>query len=196
MKNILLVSSSQSSESSHPKKAARVLAQLLQANSPGAEVAMRDLATDPLPAINDDEFAGRTLKPHQRTVAQQAAINLSDALARELAAADVVIIAAATNNRAASDIDAWFDYVIRSSVRFGDPEKGQEVRPKAKKIYLVQARNGIDSPEQMRFQQSHITTVLAGFGLTNVHTIEIEGTAVEESADAFGELPGRYLATA
>ena len=195
MKNILLVSSSQPLEDSHPREASQVLARLLRVNSPGAEIAVRDLATDPLPVGDEVDVAARTLKAHQRTVSQQGAIDLSDALARELAAADVVIIAAATSDSASSELNAWFDYVIRSGIRFGDFEKWHQGRLTTKRIYLVQARNGIEAAGQMHLQQLHMTAMLAGIGLTNVHTIEIEGGPAEKSAAAFEDLPRHGLVT-
>ena len=180
MKNILLISSSPRGEDSYSTKVARLLADLVRVNSPAAEITVRDLAADPLPTIDEDCAAGWTLWPHQRTVAQQAAVDLSDALARELFAADVIVIASAMfNTGPTSTLKTWFDYVVRSGVRFSDSENGQQEFLGGKKAYLIQARGGTHSSglAPHKLQETHARRLLAGIGLTDVHTIEIDDVA-------------------
>jgi FMN-dependent NADH-azoreductase len=180
MKNILLISSSPRGEDSYSTKVARLLADLVRVNSSGAEITVRDLAADPLPILDEDCAAGWTLWPHQRTVAQQAAINLSGTLVTELFAADVIVIASAMfNTGPTSTVKTWFDYIVRSGVKFSDSENGQQGLLSGKKAYLIQARGGIYSSglAPHKVQESYTKRLLAGIGLTDVHTIEIDDVA-------------------
>jgi FMN-dependent NADH-azoreductase len=186
MKNILLISSSPRGEDSYSTKVARLLADLVRVNSSGAEITVRDLAADPLPIMDEDCVAGWALWPHQRTVAQQAAIDLSGALVRELFAADVIVIASAMfSTDPTATLKTWFDHVVRSGVKFSDSENGQQGLLSDKKVYLIQARGGIYSSglAPHKLQESHTKRLLAGIGLTDVHTIEIDDAHGKELSD-------------
>jgi FMN-dependent NADH-azoreductase len=180
IKNILLISSSPRGEDSYSTEVARLLADLVRVNSSGAEITVRDLAADPLPILDEDCVFGWTLWPHQRTAAQQAAFELSGALVREVFAADVIVIASAMFSMGpASTLKTWFDYVVRSGVKFCDSENEQPGLLGGKKAYLIQARAGISSSglAPHKVQESYAKRLLAGIGLTDVHTIEIDDVA-------------------
>jgi FMN-dependent NADH-azoreductase len=183
-KNILLVSSSPRGEDSYSPEIARLLADLVSANSSGVEITVRYLAADSLPIIDEDCVAGWTLWPHQRTVTQQAAIDLSGALMKELLEADVIVIACATFNTGPTSIlKTWFGYVVRFGFKFSDSENRQQRLLSGKEAYLFLARGGI---YPSRFaphtsQETYTKRLLASLGLTNVRTIEIDEVAYGEA---------------
>ena len=179
MKNILLISSIPRGDAALSRRVARLLRDLSNVDVAGVEITVRDLVADPLPYLDEDGIAGWTLKPHQRTVAQQAAINLSNTLATELFAADVIVIASGMTSLApTSALNAWFDYVFRCGVSVGHSEKEQHGRLGGKEVYLVQERHGTHSQGPMQpggFQKPYTKGLLAGIGFTDVHTIEVDG---------------------
>src|SRR5439155_1399437 len=59
---------------------------------PGTLVIERDLATNPVPHLTADAFAGFSAKPGERSPAQQTAAEVSDALIDELKRADGLVL--------------------------------------------------------------------------------------------------------
>ena len=89
------------------------------ATHPGAHVIERDLATTPVPHLTAEVFAGFTAKPGERSPAQQAATEASDALIDELRRADVLVLGLPMYNFGVpSALKAYFDYVGRAGETF------------------------------------------------------------------------------
>jgi FMN-dependent NADH-azoreductase len=72
MSNILFVTSSARRSASYSSQVAVALLEKLQDSSPNAEVAVRDLAGDPLPHIDDDFVAATRGAGGPQTDAQKA----------------------------------------------------------------------------------------------------------------------------
>src|SRR5216684_3238398 len=97
MSHILLVISSPRGAASYSSKVACSLAEKLAGDDAKA-ITVRDLAGWPLRHIGED-FVGALYAPAEnRTRPQQAAIDLSDELVKELFAANVIVIASAMIN--------------------------------------------------------------------------------------------------
>ena len=88
---------------------------------PGADVTYRDLATDQVPHLaNATQMAALTPKD-LRTADQNAAIALSEELARELLDADVYLFSSPIYNWGVpSQLKAWFDHVALDRSLFGE----------------------------------------------------------------------------
>jgi FMN-dependent NADH-azoreductase len=181
MTNILLVLSSPRGEASHSTQVARNLVVRLKAARPDAAVAVRDLASDPLPHI-DAEFIGALFTPDEnRSDTQRAEVERSDRLVDELLAADIVVIASAMINFApTSTLKSWLDHIARAGRTFRYTEAGTpEGLVPGKKVYLVESRGGVYSEGALKaidFQEPYLRHMLGFMGMTDVEVIAVEGT--------------------
>ena len=180
MSHILLVISSPRGAASYSSKVARSLAEKL-AGGDAKAITVRDLAGWPLRHIGED-FVGALYAPAEnRTRPQQAAIDLSDELVKELFAANVIVIASAMINFGIStNLKTWVDHLVRAGVTFRYTEKGPEGLVKGKKAYIVQASGGVYSEGPMvpfNFADTYLKRILGFIGITDVEVIAIEGVA-------------------
>ena len=177
--NILHLTSSPRGDASYSNRvAAQVIAEL-QRREPGATVATRDLARDPLPHIDDDFVVATKSAAGPQTEAQRLKLAQSDALVDELLAADLIVIAAPMINfTIPSNLKTWIDYVARAGRTFSYTEKGPQGLVTDKQVILVVARGGVyaDKPAY-DFQVPYLKNVLAFLGMTDVEVLEVEGTA-------------------
>ena len=201
MSRILLITSSPRGAASYSSQVARALASKLADGHGHSKVAVRDLAREPLPHIDESFAVARNTPPERLSAAQRAALERSDALVAELEAADVVIIAAAMINFGIpSTLKAYIDHVLRPGVTFRYGEKGPEGLVRGKKVYLVLARGGVYSgPMQaLNFQDTYLRAALGFIGLTDVEVLTVEGVALgaEAAASAVGAALERISAIA
>ena len=142
--NILHLSSSARGNASYSNRVAAQVIGELSARNPGAPVAVRDLARDPLPHIDDDFVAATRSPAGPQTERQRAALAQSDALVDELLAADVIVIAAPMINfTIPSNLKTWIDYVARAGRTFSYSEAGPKGLVTGKQVILVVARGGV-----------------------------------------------------
>ena len=181
MRRILLVISSPRGAASYSTKVARSLVDKLKADDPGAVVAVRDLAREPLAPIGEDFVTGMMLPAEQRSAPQQAAMALSETLVQELLDADIVVLAAAMINFGLpATLKTWFDHVVRAGLTFRYTEKGAEGLATGKKVYIVEARGGVYSDGPMRandFQEPYLKALLSFMGMADIEVVAVEGVA-------------------
>src|SRR5258706_15076052 len=89
VKNILFVLSSPRGWKSYSHQFASHVVDDLKARHPGAKVVVRDVEKEPLPHVGEAVGTGRMLPPEKRSQPEAKALALSDAMADELATADV-----------------------------------------------------------------------------------------------------------
>src|SRR5258706_12923759 len=143
MKNILLVLSSPRGWKSHSHQFASHIVDDLKARHPGAKVVVGDVAKEPLPHVGEAFGTGRALSPEKRSPAEAKALSLSDALVDELAAADVVVLAAPMYNFGLpSSLKAWIDHIVRPGSTFSYSEKCSEGMHKCKNTVVGAAGGG------------------------------------------------------
>src|SRR4051812_29930355 len=111
---------------------------------PDTRVIERDLATDPVPHLTAEVFAGFGAKSGERSSAQQAAVDASDALIDELRRADVLVLGLPMYNFGVpSTLKAYFDYIGRGGETFRYTANGPEGLLTGKKAYVFAARGGV-----------------------------------------------------
>lgn len=177
--NILHVTSSTRGSASYSNRVAEQAIAELQTRAPGATVVTRNLATDPLPHI-DDDFVAATRSPQgPQTEHQRALLAKSDSLVDELFAADVIVIAAPMINfTIPSNLKAWIDYVARAGRTFSYSEAGPKGLVTGKQVIIVGARGGVYADgNAMDFQIPYLKSVLAFLGMTDVEVLGVDGTA-------------------
>ena len=177
--NILHVTSSARGNASYSNRVAADVIGALQARNPGATVALRDLARDALPHIDDDFVAATRSPAGPQTERQREQLAQSNALVDELLASDVIVIAAPMINfTIPSTLKTWIDYVARAGRTFSYSEKGPQGLVTGKQVILVVARGGIYAGNPaLDFQVPYLKSVLGFLGMTDVEVIEVEGTA-------------------
>src|SRR3977135_1757318 len=94
---LLQIDSSARRTSSVSRQLTAKFAEEWKKNYPDGEVIQRDLSATALPLITDD-WGVTYLEDSQLTLAQRSYLSTSDELIQELAAADPVLIGAATDN--------------------------------------------------------------------------------------------------
>jgi FMN-dependent NADH-azoreductase len=195
MKNILFLQSSPAKAQSSSNKAARQVLTQLTSSYPQARVITRDLSTDPLPHLGEAFLTGLSTAPEQRTAEQSRALARSDALIEELAAADLLVLAAPMHNFSVpSTLKAWLDHVVRAGRTFAYAQNGPEGLLKGKRAILVLSRGGVYStgPAQpFDFQEPYLRAILGFIGITDIEVIRVEGVAVS----AIGLEPALAAAT-
>ena len=182
MKNILFIQSSPRGPQSYSQKVAQSMVDELKTRHPGANVVVRNLAQNPPPHVGEAFVGGLSILPDQRNPEQTAALNLSDVLIEELAAADVVVLAVPMHNFGPpSTLKAWIDHVVRVGRTVSYSQKGPEGALKGKRAIIVVARGGVysDGPAKpLDFQEPYLRAILGFIGLTDIDVVHVEGVAM------------------
>lgn len=142
----------------------------------------RDLAVDPLPHLELDEFASWRVEPEQRTAQQRELTQRSDQLIEELQAHDVLVLAVPMYNFGVpSQLKAWFDRIMRAGVTFRYTENGPEGLVKGKRAVLLFARGGQYAGTEMDNQTPHIKLMLSMIGIEDISVVFAEGLNLGEA---------------
>jgi FMN-dependent NADH-azoreductase len=153
----------------------------------GGAVLARDLAADPPPLV-DAAFSAAILAPVSGAVPP--ALAVSEALIRELEAADVLVIATPMNNFGVpAALKAWIDQIVRINRTFRSLPEGKVGLLRDRPAYLVVASGGwftgpspIGTPAQPDFLTGYVRVVLETIGIRSLSVIALEG--VTRGADA------------
>ncbi|UVE18937.1 FMN-dependent NADH-azoreductase [Pseudomonas sp. LS44] len=143
---------------------------------PADEIAVRDLAQQPVPHL-DETLLGGWMKPaDQHTDAEKAALARSNILTDELLSADVLVLAAPMYNFAIpSTLKSWLDHVLRAGVTFKYTETGPQGLLTGKRAYVLTARGGIYAGSTLDHQEPYLRQALGFIGIHDVSFIHAEG---------------------
>lgn len=110
----------------------------------------------------------------------------SSMLVEELKAADTIVIGSPMYNFSVpSTLKSWIDHVAIARQTFRYTENGPEGLLTGKRAYLILSAGGVHSqPAQAEseFLDSYLRAVLRFLGITDVHTVWAEGTAMSPQA--------------
>jgi len=152
---------------------------------PGARVIERDLATNPVPHLTAEVFAGFSAKPGERSPAQQTAVEASDALIDELRQADVLVLGLPMYNfGVASTLKAYFDTIGRVGETFRYTENGPEGLLTGKQAYVFATRGGVYAGAPSETETSYVRQFLSFLGITDIEFVYAEGLAMGDAARA------------
>ncbi|MBA1232536.1 FMN-dependent NADH-azoreductase [Pseudomonas viridiflava] len=176
MSRLLVIESSARHQDSVSRQLTQQFLSQWQAAHPSDEVTVRDLATHPVPHL-DETLLGGWMKPaEQRSNIEQAALDRSNTLTDELIAADVLVLAAPMYNFAIpSTLKAWFDHVLRAGVTFKYTETGPQGLLTGKRAFVLTARGGIYTGSSLDHQEPYVRQVLGFIGIHDVTFIHAEG---------------------
>jgi FMN-dependent NADH-azoreductase len=152
-----------------------------RANNAGAQVSVRDLASDPLPHLSAERFLSFIAAPAERTPQQQALAAESDALVEEIRQAQVIVIGLPMYNFGVpSTLKAYFDHIARAGVTFRYTANGPEGLLTGKKAYVFAARGGLYAGTPRDSQTTYVRDFLAFIGITDVEFVYAEGLNLGE----------------
>ncbi|MDO8298154.1 FMN-dependent NADH-azoreductase [Lacisediminimonas sp.] len=182
--NILQVNSSARTDGSQSTRLAGILSERLVAQNPGAVLAVRDLARNPQPILDEQALQALFTPAGTRTALQAERVALDDALIAEIQAADVVVLGVPMYNFGVPvQLKNWIDAISRAKVTFQYTEKGAEGLLKGKKVYVVLTRGGVYRNTPADSQVPYLKTVLAFLGMSDVEFVYAEGLAMGPEAE-------------
>ncbi|MDE2594179.1 MAG: NAD(P)H-dependent oxidoreductase [Burkholderiales bacterium] len=187
---ILQINASARREGANSTRVAQQVVARLQADHPGAEVTVRDLAVTPHPVLDEAALGALFTPADQRTPEQAARVAQDDALIAEVQAHDVIVLGVPMYNFGVPvQLKNWIDAIARNGVTFRYTNQGPEGLIKGKKVYVAFARGGRYRNTPADAQTPYMKTVLGFLGLSDVHFIYAEGLNMgpESTAQGFAE---------
>ena len=150
----------------------KIVAKLVAKNE-GCEVVDRDVTYNNLPFV-DETIIGGYFSP-EPTAAQQEALALSNSLANELIAADVLVIGCPIYNFGMpASLKAYIDMVSRAGLTFNMTSEGFVGLAGNKKTYIVVASGGTPVGSPYDFATGHLKTALGLLGITDVELVHLD----------------------
>jgi FMN-dependent NADH-azoreductase len=147
-------------------------------------VVTRDLAADPVPNLTAQRFQALNAKPAERTAAQRAVVEFSDALIEELKSADVIVIEVPISNYSLpSTLRAYIDHVARAGVTFRNTATGPEGLIQGKHTYVLTTRGGLPK-DAADIQTLCLRQILGFIGLNDLRFIHAEDILPQDSEHA------------
>lgn len=187
MKTVLQITTSIYSANGHSTRLAEEFVVAWRAHHSDAMLIQRDLTADPAPHLTAERFGAFTVQPADRTPAQQAVLNYSDALIDELRRADVVVLALPMYNFGVpSTLKAYFDHIARAGVTFRYTEQGPVGLLGGKKVYVIATRGGMHAGTPLDNETGYVRDFLNFLGMNDVEFIYAEGLGISETAKQAG----------
>lgn len=178
---ILRIDCSPRAESQSRKLSAAMVGRLL-AVDPDAQVTHRDLGREPIGHTGAD-YAGALSSPEALASGQSnGAMRLSEALIREVEAADVLVIGTPMNNFTVPSVfKAWIDQILRMGRTMGATPTGEKVGLlQDKPVYIGIASGGVftgDRAKQPDFLMPYLRAAFGCVGLNSLQFFPLQGTA-------------------
>lgn len=152
--------------------------------NPDGEVVHRDLAVDPVPHFDAVVYGANLVGPAERTEDQRRARALTETLAREVLAADTILVGMALYNYGVpSTVKAWIDRLVVPGLTLD--AGGTVGRLGGRRLVLALAAGGSYGPGTPREGWDHrepwLRHVFALLGLTDVTVAAAELTVARVS---------------
>jgi FMN-dependent NADH-azoreductase len=185
MKTILHVGCSPRGEASESGRLSRnILGFLLRAH-PEAVVVERSIGGVKMPPI-DADYA--TSQQSLADVSQEGSMATSEALVRELEAADIVVIGTPMHNMTVpAALKGWIDHVVRARRTFNVTPVGKVGLLRDRPVFVAVASGGKFSGERARqpdFLTPYLQAVLGMIGLHDLTFFSVQGTGAGPDAVA------------
>lgn len=188
MKNILVVKSSISGAQSHSNQLADAIVERIQSRNKDSQTTIRDVASDHAPHIDLATFTTFRTPVDQWTAEDNRRAQYSEQVIAELNEAEIIVIAIPMYQFSIpSQLKTWLDNASRAGKTFSYSANGPQGLLKNKKVYLAISSGGVYSQGPMAavdFTESYMRAVLGFFGLTDITTFRVEGTAIPERKDS------------
>lgn len=181
MKKILVLKSSILDSYSHSNKMTDYLIENWQKNHKDDLITVRDLAKDPVPALDQATLFAFGKDVSILSDEQKSARALSDELINELKAHDMIVIAAPMYNFSISaQLKHYIDFIARADETFTYTEAGAVGLLENKQAVVLTSRGGVHKDKPSDLIVPFLTQFLAFIGINDVQFIMAEGTAFGE----------------
>lgn len=186
MATLLAIKSSIFGDNGNSSLLVNDLISVWQEKNADGKVVVHDFAQNPLPHLDAERVTAIFTDAAERTPAQQALVNFSDQLIRELKEADAIVMGVPMYNFGVpSNLKAWIDHVARAGETFKYTEQGPVGLVNNKPVFVVAARGGQYQGTDLDAQTTFLKTFLGFIGLTNITFIYAEGLNMGAKDDAF-----------
>jgi len=186
MQILQIISSARGADSYSTHLSQSIIDKLLAAH-PAGQVVVRNLATDPLPYLEEAHLQAYFTPAEGRSPEQQEAVRHSDEAIAQIMAADVLVIGAPFYNFSVpASLKSWLDHLTRAGITFRYTPTGPEGLIKGKKVYVAIASGGIYSEGPMQaydFAAPYLRWMLSFLGMTDITIARAEGLKLPEFQD-------------
>lgn len=189
MKKVLVLNSSARKQNSKSRKLTEVFTDHWKSIQNNANINYRDLGESHVPHINENWIAAAFKPENLRSLQEIEALKTSDEYIAELREADVIVIGAPMYNWSIpSSLKAYIDQVLRVNETWKlNPENMQNpyiglLQNKTVFLLLSRGAQGYEKGEyneHMNFQSNYLKTVFNIIGITNIHTIAVNGESFD-----------------
>lgn len=177
--NILHIDSSPRRES-HSRELSTAIVAKLREVAPGLNTTRRDLGFAPLPHTLND-YAAALASPATLAAPPRGSLDLSEALIREVEAADMIVIGTPMYNFAIpSTLKTWIDQILRVGRTMKSTPAGKVGMLRDRPVFIGVASGGIfsgDRSNQPDFLTPYLTLALNSIGLKTLQFLPIQATA-------------------
>jgi FMN-dependent NADH-azoreductase len=158
-------------------------------------VISHDLSNENVPHLDATRVGALFSEAESRTADQQAVIDFSDSLIKEINAADVIVIGVPMYNFGIpSALKAYFDHIARAGVTFKYTDTGPVGLIEDKPVYIIAARGGQYHGTPADMQTGYVTNFLNFIGLKNINFIYAEKLNMGGKDEAFVEAKNQIIA--
>lgn len=189
MKKVLVLNSSARKQNSKSRKLTEVFTDHWKSIQNNALINYRDLGESHVPHINESWIAAAFKPENLRSLQEIEALKTSDEYIAELREADVIVIGAPMYNWSIpSSLKAYIDQVLRVNETWKlNPENMQNpyiglLQNKTVFLLLSRGAQGYEKGEyneHMNFQSNYLKTVFNIIGITNIHTVAVNGESFD-----------------
>ncbi|HEY8608307.1 MAG TPA: NAD(P)H-dependent oxidoreductase [Noviherbaspirillum sp.] len=178
--------SRESRSGSHSRRLSSRFIQQWRLARPDDDVVYRDVGANPPRPVSGEWIHAAFTKPEQREPWMQAVLSESDALVKELLAADLIVAGVPMYNfNVPAQFKAYIDNIVRVGQTFGF-DRNREGEPywpmlsgQNKRLVILTSRGdyGYDPGERihhMNHVERSIKTAFAYIGITEVHSVAVE----------------------
>lgn len=174
-------------ESSWSRRLSAILLNEFTATYRGSTVTTRDLGFHPVPHPSTAYATALSTRKAYMAALETDALDLSEALIKELEASDVVIIGTPMNNfTIPSSLKAWLDHIIRMGRTLGAGPDGKFGLLADRPVYIGIASGDIfEGPgaKQPDHLTPYLTSAFGCIGLSSLTIFAIQNTARTEEQD-------------
>lgn len=189
-RTLLHLSVSARERQSFSRPIGRALVDQVLARLDDAKLVTRDLGQEPLPHPDRGFTTANIKRAADRDATDQDNLALSEALLRELMAADFIVIDTPMHNfTVPSALKAWIDYVVRPGRSFMTTPQGKVPLLKDRPVrVIVTCGSNIAGPfAQQDFLTPYLRYVFATIGLTDIDFLVLERLGRGDDARALAQ---------
>mgnify|MGYP002713120381 CR=1 FL=1 len=180
-KTLLHIDSSARLAGSESRRLSRSFVRQWIDSHPGYQVVERDLASKPLPHLDQTMLDAMQQPAEQHTPEMARISERIGMLIDEFLAADVVVLGVPMYNLGIpSTLKAYIDHIAMAGRTFSYTEQGPVGLVTDRPVYVITARGGLHSGRGTDQQSPYLTSLFNFLGVTNLNYIHSEGLNMGE----------------